>query len=91
MLLHWRRSIFGDKCCYSYTHSTEWPHGSFMNASNRLENFGVPKPVTGSHPVTASNPGVLQPGLLPLVIYPHSCQRVSWPALILEDKNKKKS
>lgn len=33
-----------------------------------LANLGVPRPVTGSHPVLAGNPAVLQDGLLPSVM-----------------------
>ena len=44
-------------------------YGSAMNTSSKLSYFGVPSPVTGSHPETALNPLVLQPGLLPSVIY----------------------
>jgi len=39
-----------------------------MKTSNSLGKFGVPKPVTGSHPLTAANPDVPQPGLLPAVM-----------------------
>jgi hypothetical protein len=44
------------------------PHGRAMKTSKSLLKSGVPSPVTGSQPLTASKPFVPHPGLLPVVI-----------------------
>ena len=41
---------------------------SNVTTSLSLPKFGVPTPVTGSHPLVALNPGVPHPGLFPVVI-----------------------
>ena len=43
-------------------------HGKLKNFAKSFGKFGVPRPVTGSQPVTAEKPGVPQPGFLPLVM-----------------------
>lgn len=43
-------------------------YGNDNHKSRSKRKFGVPSPVTGSHPSVALNPVVLQPGLLPLVM-----------------------
>ena len=47
-----------------------YEHGEIVYKPTALNNFGklgVPRPVTGSQPVAAGKPLVLQPGLLPVV------------------------
>jgi hypothetical protein len=43
--------------------------GKAMKTSRSLSKIGVPRPVTGNQPSRAEKPSVLQPGLLPVVIY----------------------
>lgn len=43
-------------------------HGNFMNKSSTSSYFGVPKPVIGSHPLTALNPELPQLGFEPFVM-----------------------
>jgi len=43
-------------------------YGKAIKASKSFGKFGVPNPVTGSHPTTASKPLVPQPGLEPIVM-----------------------
>ena len=47
-----------------------FPHsnqGKLKNVSNNSGKFGVPNPVTGSHPLALSNPAVPHPWLPPFV------------------------
>lgn len=77
---HWGETIFFGNRSYpiiSYHVEPEWieiqrplnvadaPHGSPRNSSSNLGYSGVPRPVTGSQPFTAENPGVEHPGFVP--------------------------
>jgi hypothetical protein len=44
------------------------PHIYSPTAVFKAPNLGDPRPATGSQPLLAGNPLVLQPGLLPVVI-----------------------
>lgn len=43
-------------------------HGNNNQAGNNFKKFGVPTPVTGSHPGEAVKPGVPHPLFPPIVI-----------------------
>ena len=51
-----------------------------MTISLSFPKLGVPTPVTASHPSVALNPGVPQPGLLPVVMSLNASGAKAWIA-----------
>lgn len=71
-------------CFCSHNFKISFIQGRSMKTFSNFSKFGDPKPVTGSHPLTASKPLVLQPGLFPVVI----CFVVLSPSVVLWEKER---
>lgn len=52
-------------------------YGNNNHCANNFGKFGVPRPVTGSHPFTALNPFVPHPGFVPFVMSLNALRNLS--------------